>query len=115
MIGFPRMFCQFDAHNGPQEVSKDTCGHFQYGCVPWTCELDPQKKVFQPNLGRKKVLCVMIGFPRMFCQFDAHKGTQEVSKEGTSNMFLCLGHVNLTNRKSFQPNLRKNKKSLPHD
>ena len=23
MIGFPRMFCQFDANKGPQEVSKD--------------------------------------------------------------------------------------------
>ena len=66
MIGSPRMFCQFDAHKSPQEVSRDTCGHLQYVCVPWTYE-------FQPNLGSKKVLWVMIGSPRMFCQFDAHK------------------------------------------
>ena len=44
MIGFPRMFCQFDAHKGPQKVSRDTCGQLQYVCVPWTYKFDQQKK-----------------------------------------------------------------------
>ena len=49
------------------------------------CALDiwiwPTEKVLHPNLGRKKVLWIMIGSPRMFCQFDAHKGPQEVSTD----------------------------------
>ena len=81
MIGSPKMFCLLYAHKGPQEVSKDTHGHLQYVCVPWTCEYDPQKKFSNETWEQKKVLCVMIVFPSMFGQFDAHKGPQEVSKE----------------------------------
>ena len=54
MIGFPRMFCLFDANKGSQEVSKDTYGHFQYVSVPWTCEFDPQKKFSNQSFGGKK-------------------------------------------------------------
>ena len=54
MIGFPWMFCQSDAHKGPQEVSKDTRGHFQYVSVPSKCEFDPQNKFSNPSMAEKK-------------------------------------------------------------
>ena len=54
MIGSPRMFCQFDAHKGPQEVSRDTCGHLQYVCVPWTYEIDQQKMFSNQTVAGKK-------------------------------------------------------------
>ena len=48
------MFCQFYAHKGAQKVSKDICGHFQCVFVPWTGELDPQRKFFNQHLLGKK-------------------------------------------------------------
>ena len=149
MIGFPWMICQFDAHKGPQEVSKNTCGHLQYVFFALDMSICPTEKVLHPNLGKKKVLCLMIGSPRMvlpvwcpqrssgglnrhlwtlpiclcaldmwiwptekvlqpnpgskkvlwvmigsprrFCQFDAHKGPQEVSRVTCGHLqYVCV-------------------------
>ena len=39
---------------GPPEFFKDACGHFQCLPVLSTCQVEQQKKVLQPTLGRQK-------------------------------------------------------------
>ena len=54
MIGFPRLFCPFFAHEGLQEAFQVACGDFQYLSVLWPCEFEQQKKVLQPTLWQAK-------------------------------------------------------------
>ena len=49
----------------------------------------PTKKLLQPTLVRKKVLCFLFGSLMMFCPFHAHKGPHAVSKD-TSGHFQCV-------------------------
>ena len=137
------MFCQFYAHEVPQEVSKDTCSHFQCVFVPWTCEFvqvlrRSQSKLLgtfnvflclgHVNLSHRKssptntcqeksFLCLMFGSPKMFCKFHDHKVLRRSQRTlvGTFNVFLSLGHVNLSHRKSSPTKTCQEKSSLPHD
>ena len=76
----------------PQRSSEGLKGHM-WAFSTCFCALDmricPTEKVLQPKLVRKKVLCLMYGSPRMFCQFHAHKGPQKVSKD-TCGHFQCV-------------------------
>ena len=116
MIGSPRMFCQFDAHKGPQEVSKDTCGHFQYVSVPCFCEFDPQNKFSNHPLTGKKFYVSWLVFQGCFASWMPTKVFRRSQKTlvGSFNMFLCLGFVKLTPRKSSPTNPWQEKSSLPH-
>ena len=80
----------------------------------WIC---PTEKVLQPTLIRKKVLCLMFESPRLFCKFHANKVLRRSQKTlvGTFNVFLSLGHVNLSHRKSSPTKPRHQKSSLSHD
>ena len=117
MIGFPRTCCQFDNHKGPQEVSKVTCGHFQYVSVPRTCEFDPQKKFSNQTYERKKFSASWLVFQGCFASLKPTEVFRRSQKTlgGTSNMFLCLGHVNLTHRTSSPTKPKKEQSSLCHD
>ena len=118
MIWLPTMFWQFYAHQGPPEAFKDACGHFQCLSVLWTCEFEQQKKFSNQPLAGKKVLSLMIGFPKMFCPFHAHEGLQEVFQ-------VACGHFQYLSvlwtcefeqqKKVLQQTLGRQKSSLPHD
>ena len=116
MFGSPRMFCQFHAHKGPQEVSKDTCGHFQCVSVPWTCEFVPQKKFSNQNLSGKKFSASSLDLQGYFVSFMPTKVRRRSQRTlvGTFNVILWLGHVNLSHRKSSPTNTCQEKSSLPH-
>ena len=115
MIGSPKMFCQFHVHKGPLEVSKDTCGHFHCVSVPWTCEFVPQKKFSNQNLSGKKFSASCLGLQGYFASFMPTKVLRRSQRTlvGTFNVFLCLGHVNLSHRKSSPTKTCQEKSSLP--
>ena len=116
MFGSQRLFCKFHAHKCPQEVSKDTCGHFQCVSVPWTCEFVQQNKFSNQNLSGKKFSTSCLDLQRRFASSmptNVLKRTQR-TLVGTFNVFLCLGHVNLSHRKSSPTKTCQVKSSPPH-
>ena len=117
MIGFPMMFCQFDAHKGTQEVSIDTCGHFQYVCVPWTCNFDQQKKFSNQTLGGKKFFESWFVLQGCFASLMPTKALRSSQKTlmDTSIMFVCLRHMNFTHKRSSLTKPWEEKSSLRHN
>ena len=116
MFGSPKMFCQCHAHKGPKKVSKDTCEHFQCVSVPWTCEFVPQKKFSNQNLSGNKFSASCLGLQRCFASSMPTKVLRRSQRTlvGNSNMFLCIGHVNLSHRKSSPTNASQVKRVPPH-
>ena len=116
MIGSPRMFCQSHAHKGPQEVSKDTCGHVQCVSKPWTCEFVQQKEFSNQHLSGKKFSASCLDLQRCLASFMPKKVLRRSQRTlvGTFNVFLCLGHVNLSQRKSSTTKTCQEKSYLPH-
>ena len=111
MNWFPDMFCQFYAHKGPKKVSTETCGHFQYVFVPWTCEFVPQKKFSNQHLSGKMFSASLIAFQTCFVSLIPTKVLKRSQQTlvGTSNVLLCLGHVNLSHRKKSPTNIGQKK------
>ena len=116
MFGSPKMFCQFHAHIGPKKVSKDTCGHFQCVSMPWTCEFVPQKKFSNQHLSGKMFSASCLDLQRCFASSMPTKVLKRSQRtlEDTFNVFLCLGHVNLSHRKSSPTKTCQVKSSPPH-
>ena len=116
MIGFPSLFCPFNAHEGLQRVFQVACVHFQYVSVLWTCGFDPQKKFSNQHLLGKKFSVSCLDLQRCFDSFMPPKVLRRSQRTlvGTFNVFLCLGLVNLSHRKSSPTKTCQDKSSLPH-
>ena len=106
MFGSQKMFCQYHTHKGPQEVSKDFCGHFQCISVPWTCEFVPQKKFSNQHMSGKKFSASCLSLQGCFASFMPTKVCRRSQSTlvGSFNVCLCIGYVNLSHRKSFPTN-----------
>ena len=95
MFVSPKMFCQYFAHKGRQEFSKDSCGHFPCVSVPWTCEFVPQKKFSNQHLSGKKFSASCLGLQGCFASCMPKKVLRRSQRTlvGTFNVILCLWHA----------------------
>ena len=123
MFGSPKMFCQCPAHKGPQEVSKDSCGTFNIflclGYVNLSHRKSSPTKTCQENnqnLSGKKFSASCLDLQRCFVSFMPTMVLRRSQRTlvGTFNVFLCLGHVNLSHRKSSPTKTSQLNSSPPH-
>ena len=80
--------------------------------MPWTCEYVSQKKFSNQHLSGKKFSASCLDLQGCFVSFMPTKVLQRFQRTfvGTFNVFLSLGHVILSHRKSSPSNTCQGKK-----
>ena len=117
MFGSPKMFCQFHAQKVLRRSQRTLVGTFNVFLCLGHVNLSHRKSSPSNTCHEKRFSASCLDLQGCFASFmpkKVHRRTQRTFV-GTFNMFLSLGHVNLSHRKSSTTKTCQEKRSLPHD